>query len=141
MALSAACDVRPGTIMLVGTGLCASGVTIYKGAQLTFNGSGYLRPARDNTADNGYAGIAAMPYDNSANASTQGTSLIQFEQYAQANTKLTYSAANNGKELYATGDDTAATTASHYRKIGVQVGCGHTTAYSRYSPIIPSKKG
>lgn len=138
MTLAAAIDTRPGTYILVGTGLCASGKQIFTGAKLNANSSGYLTPATDSASDNGYMGIAYAPDDNSANATTPGTKAIQFGIPVSAEVKLTWSQANAGKNLYLSADDTASTSASNGIFIGVAFQEGlKGSAYTRYSSLIP----
>jgi len=92
---------------------------IYAGAFLNFDNSGYAVKASDSASDNGFAGIAETEAANSA-----GSAGDLSVRVAMGVKRLWYSyssavQADAGKPVYATADDTLATTASNIDACGI----------------------
>lgn len=101
-------------------------VVIYEGAFVNYNSTGYLALSSD-TASEHFAGVATAKADNGSGASGAINCLIErgcLIFWAYTSSALT----DNGLEVYATGDDTLATSASNVATCGTialaEVGVG-----------------
>ena len=92
---------------------------IYAGAFVNFDVSGYIVKASDSATDNGFAGIATTEADNDEGSAGDLTVRYAVEVEALWYSYSSAAQSDAGKPVYATADDTLATSASNIDACGI----------------------